>query len=173
MPTVPRLSTTLTGPIGPADCRSCGASADAAGAVTLDRWLEADDADRFNDRSPVVVLCRPCSNRLIEPHPRLYHRMPPTWPRAGSMSICLDCKHLSGVSCLHPRAKANGGPGVQLTIRQPVSCFVDYRGKRGERRGRQETHYPEAARACAQHEARPAPRSQNPEPGIDEPSPVG
>lgn len=104
----PGLSVTLTGPIAPDRCRACGAPHVAA--VPLARWVECDAWDR--PTTTVVVLCRRCSDRLIEPHARLYHPLGKREPHAGAMSVCLQCAHRAGTSCRSPLAKFNGGPGL-------------------------------------------------------------
>ena len=81
-------------------------------------WQECDDADR---REPIaVLLCPPCSARLIEPHPRLYYGLPFNEPFAGTMGLCVPCRFRAGVRCTHPDLKANGGPGLMLQADTPV-----------------------------------------------------
>ncbi len=146
----PRLSESLTGPKQPGVCQSCGAtnaqlvpSADpnnemssiaqddgAALHARLKRvldadergvhvWQECDDADR---REPIaVLLCPPCSDRLIKPHPRLYSGLPFNEPVAGTMELCAPCRFRDGVGCTHPDLTANGGTGLMIQADTPVS----------------------------------------------------
>lgn len=120
----PKLSETLPGPRSPDRCQSCGAS-----GPVLARWRECDDGDR---PTPVlVVLCDNCGDALIEPHPRAYSLLSPNEPAPGAMPLCLDCRHRAGAACGHPAAKANGGPGVMLTLPRPSTGIVCSRGKKG------------------------------------------
>ena len=101
--------------------------------------LEADEQDRFEDRH--LVLCRRCSDRLIEPHPRLYRQVPRFAPEPGRMDPCLGCRYARALRCESPLLKANGGAGLPVRFPQPMHAFVD--GTRGGRRtGWQETIYP-------------------------------
>jgi hypothetical protein len=116
----PRLSETLTGPRHPNKCQSCGI--EPIDQVLIERWCECDAADR---REPiVVVLCRDCSKRLIEPHPRLYVRLLHFEPMIGVMELCLDCKHRDGTRCINPKAQINGGPGLSVIYPKPTSVHV-------------------------------------------------
>jgi len=165
----PRLSESLTGPKQPGLCQACGAtnaqlipSADPGGEMSLiaaddiaalharlrrvldadERgvhvWQECDDVDR---PEPIaVLLCPPCSARLIEPHPRLYYGLPFNEPFAGTMDLCAPCRFRASVRCTHPDLKANGGPG--LTIRADTPMAVP-----GRRRV-----YMRAATGCAGRE---------------------
>jgi len=144
-----RLSESLTGPKQPGVCQSCGAtnahlipSADPDGEMSpiaaddtaalharlrrvLDAeergvhvWQERDDADQ---PEPIaVLLCPPCSARLIEPHPRLYSGLPFNEPFAGTMGLCAPCRFRDGVRCTHPDLRANGGPGLTIQADTPV-----------------------------------------------------
>jgi len=145
----PRLSESLTGPRQPDTCQSCGAtnvqlvpSADPGGEMSpiaaddtgalharlrrvLDAeergvhvWQERDDADQ---PEPIaVLLCPPCSARLIEPHPRLYYGLPFNEPFAGTMGLCVPCRFRDGVRCTHPDLRANGGPGLIIQADTPI-----------------------------------------------------
>lgn len=132
-PTTPRL-TDLPGTKHPYICQCCGGSAQAGLGngilrLSIDRWQEHDHNDRKEHR--LVVLCNVCSARIVKPHPRLYEKLQPAHPWPGCMALCLDCSHRDGVSCSHPNSKANGGPGVMLTIPKPMTAMVDgekYRG---------------------------------------------
>lgn len=127
----PGLSATLEGPRDPRRCQSCGASHSIL--TPLARWLEHDEWDRVPDRPGVVVLCRECSDRLIEPHARLYRQLDPGEPFPGCMSVCLDCVRRDGTSCTSLVAKLNGGPGLDYehTVK-PMWAHID--GVRGGRR---------------------------------------
>lgn len=126
----PRLSETLTGPRSPIQCQGCGATS----TRKLARWQEHDQADQ---REPIiVVLCEPCSSKLIEPHPRLYRHLDWNEPFPGAMLICWDCTQREGVTCTSPLLLRNGGPGLPLPAPDTV-CFIDgvRNGRRfGERR---------------------------------------
>lgn len=112
----PGLSVTLTGPRSPVQCQSCGiASTDAA---FLLRWQECDEWDQKTHT--IVVLCKRCSDRHIEPSHRLYHLLDLNEPCAGAMRICVGCAFNSGTRCLHEQAKQNGGPGLAMTFPPPT-----------------------------------------------------
>ena len=146
--------TDLPGERHPEICQQCGGVVfgDPSGdgktriLVTLDRWQECDHNDRPENR--LIVLCNVCSKRMIEPHPRLYHRLSPNHPWPGCMAICVRCRWRDGVTCKHPSAKVNGGSGVMVTIGKPIQGFIDgpkYRGRF--------TEYPSPASDCKQREA--------------------
>lgn len=107
----PRLTETLTGPKSPDACQACGANR-SPGDLALTHWLECDDNDQKEPK--LVVLCKPCADRLIEPHPRLYHQLSTHEPFPGGMELCLACKHRDGVRCTNPDAQINGGPGLKI-----------------------------------------------------------
>lgn len=120
----PRLSETLTGPKSPIHCQSCG----LVSTRDLSRWQEHDQADQ---REPiVVVLCERCSTKLIEPHQRLYRRLPRNEPFPGSMRLCIDCGRREGVTCMSDLLRRNGGPGLPMPA-PDATAFVD-----GVRNGR-------------------------------------
>jgi len=124
----PRLSDTLTGPKHPNVCQSCGKETDVTDGIGAAPWQEHDENDK--PEPIVVMLCRDCSARLIEPHQRLYRRLDVNQPWPGIISFCVDCWWWSGVRCGHPRAKANGGPGVMLTVAAPIHTHLNMgRGK--------------------------------------------
>jgi len=147
----PRLSEDLAGPRHPHACQSCGRAAppasstkpvdipedpsdddarrmgdeviralEAARTRPLRAWQEHDDEDR--PETIAVVLCRACSSRLINPHPRLYQELALNQPFAGVMDLCVSCRFRDGVRCAHPDLKANGGPG--LVIPSPPVAHV-------------------------------------------------
>ena len=123
----PRLSETLTGPKHPNQCQSCGLA--PTDMVLLTRWLECDDSDR--EEPIVIVLCRKCSDRLIDEHPRLYRQLAPHEPMIGVMELCIECRHRDGVRCTNSAAKINGGPGLEVIFPKPTSAFVCRRGGKG------------------------------------------
>jgi hypothetical protein len=108
----PKLSETLPR-TEPGACQQCGA------AERLTYWRECDDRDQKT--GVFVVLCQPCADRVIEPHPRLYCETSDVTPMPGAMPICLDCGHRDGRVCLSPQARFNGGPGLQY---QPEGQMV-------------------------------------------------
>lgn len=97
-----------TGERHPEKCQHCGDHRN------LTRWQEHDHNDRPEHR--VIVLCKACSDRMIEPHPRLYRPLNVNDPWPGCMEICIDCRLRDGVRCTSPAAKCNGGDGVMLTV---------------------------------------------------------
>lgn len=141
--TWPRLSETLTGPKRPDLCQSCGSGTD------VHPWVEYDEDDRPDRPVAIIVcLCVACSDRIIEPHPRLYHRLHRWEPRPGMMALCVDCRHRSGTGCAHPDERTNGGEGLRVEYPQPGVMFVDaVRG--GKRTGWHETLYTGPPTACA------------------------
>ena len=148
----PRLSLELTELRHPDFCQSCGVY-DADSETQLTRWREHDDADR--PERILVVLCRSCSDALIEPHPRLYDALDECAPWPGGMPLCAGCRWREGLDCRHPDAKVNGGKGVALTMPEPFVAFVDVRtGPKGGRRfGERVTVYGGPVTACAGREA--------------------
>lgn len=132
----PRLSVSLPHDRHPETCQACGARAET---TTLVRWQECDDSDK---PEPVaVMLCEPCSDRIIEPHPRLYHRT--EWGAAfpGAMACCSDCALRNGLCCESLSLIANGGTGLAIAEFVRISGFVDYRDKSGRRCGRRFVNY--------------------------------
>jgi hypothetical protein len=102
--------------IDPRMCRSCGATHD------LTRWRECDEWDK--PTMAIVVLCRKCSKRLIDKHPRLYLELALHEPFPGTMQICVDCPARSGLGCMSRLAKHNGGPGMKITGPMPTVAFI-------------------------------------------------
>ena len=125
-PSSPRMSDLgkTKGRIHPDQCASCGRK---RGEFPIDRglarWQEHDHNDAPEHR--LVVLCRSCSNKLVEAHVRLYRPLHVNHPWAGCMEICLDCRWRLGVSCTHPRAQVNGGHGVAVKTGKQMRAFVD------------------------------------------------
>jgi hypothetical protein len=128
----PRLSLTLIGEKHPLKCQSCGS------AETLSIWEERNDDD---SRSPIgVIICKKCSDKLIEPHPRLYYEWSILAPFPGCMKTCVDCALRDGVTCTSGELTWRGGSGLRLTYPQPTIAFVDGRNpKTGKRFGGQQT----------------------------------
>lgn len=124
----PKLSADLPYPRSPVSCQSCG-QVDDSDVCALERWIECDEWDRVT--KTLVVLCSPCSRRLIDPHPRLYMHVDAREPRPGSFPLCADCRLREDLRCTSPRAKANGGPGVEVTVKAPTSVHLNYGGGRG------------------------------------------
>ena len=142
--------TDLPGEKHPLACQKCGGS-NVPGAgnglmrLALYRWQECDHNDQPEHR--IIVLCDKCSKAIIDPHPRLYHSIPHNQPWPGCMPLCVDCKFRDGISCTHPNAKANGGPGVMINIEPPTVALVDGRNYRGPL-----TIWHKPATACRQKE---------------------
>jgi hypothetical protein len=120
----PKLSVELAGPKAPDRCQSCGKTGWSetlpGQPPTLERWREHDANDA--PTNVVVVLCRGCSDRLIEKHPRLYARLEWNQPYPGTMGLCLDCRHRDGVTC--PLTQFNGGGGVNIVVAKPFNAHV-------------------------------------------------
>jgi hypothetical protein len=117
----PELSSTLAGPKAPDRCQSCGQGGRSEEispilSPTLTRWREHDDQDK--PTLVIVILCRDCSGRIIEPHPRLYSELECNRPWPGTVGLCVDCTHRVGVTC--PIATFNGGPGIVLKLPKPT-----------------------------------------------------
>jgi hypothetical protein len=126
----PKLSRDLPHERSPLVCQSCGIPAAEAREDDLDRWYEHDEHDR--PTKTIVVLCRRCSDRIIKPHPRLYSSIWPLTPIPGAVPFCVGCAFRDGTRCTHPNAKANGGPGVMMTVAAPTQAHLNYGGGRGE-----------------------------------------
>lgn len=133
-----RLTIELKGPDRPETCRCCG-------DVDAGLWQEHGDHDETEHR--YLWLCEKCSDRIVEPHPRLYSKIDDNAPAPGGMRICANCKHRSpGGRCV--QAKANGGPGITITATTGFHGFIDGRDKNGRRWGRPFTSYPAPPSAC-------------------------
>ena len=75
----PRLSESLSFyEIG--QCCKCGTPGDASQLIT---WQECDDSDQPERR--YVVLCRPCGDKVIDRHPRLYIPLEQNTPVPGAI----------------------------------------------------------------------------------------
>jgi hypothetical protein len=135
----PRLSTSLPHERHPFICQSCGFKGEkveksagfyAAEPAQLEpeltglrRWREHDQQDKPQDI--IVVLCKKCSELIIEPHERLYARLSMWEPAPGAMTVCVDCTFRQGLHCSHPDLKENGGEGLILKFPTPSRGFVD------------------------------------------------
>jgi len=142
----PGLSETLAGPRDPRMCQRCGAVHTKANP--LGRWVEHDEYDQLPRRPAVVVLCKACSDHLIDPHPRLYRFLWPLEPFPGCMSACVDCGLRDGVSCRSELSRFNGGPGLTYKFagdQTPTQIHVNFGGGRGEWR----TMYPAKVSECS------------------------
>jgi len=120
----PGLSETLGILIDPRMCRGCG------GTRELHRWRECAPFDK--PTMVVVVLCKYCSRKLIDRHPRLYIPLSPHQPFPGVMQICVDCPRRSGVSCNSLLAKHNGGTGMRIEGPAPTAAHLYFGGGRGK-----------------------------------------
>lgn len=150
---MPRLSEDLTGPKHPERCQSCGNQGELDllhATAGVRRWIEHDERDRPEDI--VIVLCGQCSDRLIEPHARLYSPVPINAPLPGCMELCSDCRHREGVRCTHLDLKKNGGAGIAIAISKPQVIFLDGTGKNGRRMGWQHITYERPPSKCAGRE---------------------
>lgn len=119
----PRLSQTLPH-LHPLKCAECGRP-ERDRLLTL--WQECDEQDRPENR--YVLLCKPCGDRIVGPHVRLYRSIDRNSPAPGAMEICADCRFRDGLWCA--RAKCNGGEGVTITAAQPLRGFIDGRDYSG------------------------------------------
>lgn len=149
----PRLSESLPF-TEPGECANCGApesedflSGKHPYKPALYVWREHDQFD--NPEGRFVTLCVKCSDRLIEPHPRLYARLETHTPAPGVMEVCRDCKHRDGNRCLNPASLANGGEGIALVGPKPTTVYIDGVDKRGRRFGRWLQAYDGPVKSCS------------------------
>ena len=106
-------------------------------------WREHDDNDQ--PTGVVICLCRQCSDRLIEPHPRLYGQLDQNEPAPGAMPwLCEGCMYRNGLTCGCPDSKWNGGKGMGIVIKLPSRGFACSRGHGC----RSIVSWPEPARSC-------------------------
>jgi hypothetical protein len=130
----------------PLKCRMCGRTKEECPIDRgPERWQECDHNDR--PENCLIILCRVCSDKVIKPHPRLYINRANNDPWPGAMAICVDCKLRQGTACTAPEAKANGGPGVMLTVATPIHAMVD-----GTKYSGPLTIWPHAPTACKQRQ---------------------
>jgi hypothetical protein len=138
--TWPKLSVTLPHPANPHLCQNC-----QSGDFNLGIWIEHDEADQ--PTSTLIALCQRCSDKIIEPHPRLYAQAPVNAPIPGAMSLCILCVFRDGLRCR--MAKLNGGPGITVTAAKPLVCHIDGRDRKtGKRFGRWIHDYSTPTSAC-------------------------
>lgn len=145
----PGLSVTLPYPRRLDTCQGCGVIGLAVAGdtlLTLERWRECDEWDQ--PTHVIVVLCAACRARLIDPHPRLYMPLVRWQPAPGAMEICDGCAFLRDLTCTHPAAKVNGGPGVELEYPPPLRYHVYCSGRNGRSGWRSD--FPGPVTACAQ-----------------------
>ena len=136
----PKLSETLRPVVDLTTCQNCGGKMDDGDPdFLLARWQEHDERD--NPTNTVVLLCKKCSDEIIEPHPRLYGIIHNWAPLPGSMPTCNRCVFREGVSCRNPLLKSNGGPGLPMKMPKPSTMFVDGRDSKGKRFGYQMLDY--------------------------------
>lgn len=139
----PRLTESLTGAKNPDTCQSCN-----VGGLVLSLWQECDERDEPEPR--YLYLCNSCSEKLIEPHPRLYQRLHHWHPAPGAMAICGPCIHQKDLRCASPDAKANGGAGIVIQHEKPCVVFLDGRDpKTGRKRGWREIRFNAPPHDCS------------------------
>lgn len=126
----PKLSETLPAEREPGVCQSCGLSSLGVDGQHLRCWQEADSDDR--PTAIVILLCTPCSDRLIKPHPRLYRELRLPLPLPGVLQLCRGCSFRVGLTCAHPDRVQNGGAGLALEDVQGSNVHINYGGGRGE-----------------------------------------
>lgn len=118
----PRLSESLSH-YSPEHCAKCGEPHDPRTHIT---WQECDDLDRPVPR--YVILCSECSDKLIEPHPRLYIPLERDVPVPGAVGLCTSCVHRDKLRCTHPGTTFNGGTGLEMIGPKPSRVHVYRRG---------------------------------------------
>jgi hypothetical protein len=141
----PRLSQTLRGRRQHGYCQSCDAHFPGTnGMPALNLWQECDDDDRL--QKIFVWLCTPCSERLVEKHPRLYEQRGVFFPAPGVQQFCADCRFCDNMTCKHPEAQT----GAVVLSGAFSRMFVDGqgRGKAGRRIGWMATHFYEPPKGC-------------------------
>lgn len=146
---LPRLSEELPLRSEPGRCQDCGTFLD------VHRWQEHDDQDQ--GEPCIVWLCVACSERIIDPHPRLYGLLPDNMPWPGAMGLCLGCKHRDGSYCVHMDARANGGPGVRIKVAKPTTIYA--KDSRPGRSGIVQL-WPEPPTACRSFEGAATPEGE-------------
>lgn len=115
-PSTTRLTETVQGIKARGICQKCGAPEATA-------WCEHDHND--NPEYKFLWLCKRCSDKLIEPHPRLYKEFGKHEPLPGGMPICDDCPWRKEIICTNMDAKVHGGPGLKMVYPSPSTAFVD------------------------------------------------
>ena len=140
--------TNLPGPRHPLRCQRCAGVFDRA---KLGLWQEADHRDQF-EADKFLLLCKPCSEAVIEQHPRLYRPVGIWTPFPGLMTICATCAFRSDIYRKCIQAKLNGGTGVNIKIPSPSRGFVD-----GKHYSGPFVHWSEPATDCDRREEAPSP----------------
>jgi len=104
--------------------RVCNLCAEPAGMGALRLYRECDEHDNPlpDERALLFVAAdhRSCMARVDE-NPRLYVELrgaPGTFPK-----LCGSCIHRQGFACTHPKAKINGGEGLNLGL-DPIAAMV-------------------------------------------------
>ena len=115
----PKLSETLTHRRERHRCQACDFCDDDDGTLVRP-WLEHDERDK--PTAVVVMLCKTCSDKIIEPHPRLYREVEPMEPFPGQLRLCQGCKHQAALVCT--RSLLSGGPGVHLVFLKPLDVHL-------------------------------------------------
>ncbi len=98
-------------------CQACDNGADP-----LDRWMECDERDQAT--ATVVVLCPTCSGAIVEPHPRLYHRLETNEPFPGAMPICQGCEWRCELTCFHHLVNPDGTHGLTFEQQPPIVAHL-------------------------------------------------
>lgn len=110
-------------------CQICGHT--SSDIRDFEMLQECDHRDRAENRFLVRCKGEACY-RVVDEHPRLYHKVP--WGQGGPgafMLLCGDCKLREGFACKSSNLKANGGEGLEVKIGGlPVVhvCFSDGTG---------------------------------------------
>ncbi len=110
-------------------CNLCG----DAGDEPLTLWRECDERDRPIAGNDALVFIGPKCIKRMEDHPRLYVEeagLPGYFP-----ALCGPCKLRDGFGCKHEKLKANGGPGLSVSLsgfanvraQGPRGCYVPLR----------------------------------------------
>lgn len=161
---MPRLSQELPFPPELNRCQRCGfvaqqlgnldrgalvpdQTADGQVVAVLERWQEHDERDQPEGR--VIVLCSPCSKRIVDAHPRLYRRLDFGEPFPGAHALCIGCVHRAtseGLACR--LATINGGEGLKLGGPQQVRYHACGRGAGGRRTGWWGVHWAGRVERC-------------------------
>lgn len=114
-------------------CNACGVAVDSAD-LPLQAWREHDEHDKpiagndalvFIGQGPAHERCQ----KLIVDHPRLYAEEDDGNPGAISR-LCAPCVHREGLRCTHRDLKANGGPGLKISLTR-LAGIICSRGRHG------------------------------------------
>lgn len=94
------------------NCNICGLE-----SAKLRAWREHDERDKPIGGTGALVFIggdHPSCIKAMDKHPRLYSEvrgMPGHFP-----ALCGSCPSRTGLTCSHPDLKANGGPGLHVTL---------------------------------------------------------